>query len=89
MKKSNLIFIVGGLGLLYYFLMRKKYPNGLSENDYVKSIVYDEIYVLKNGTKRPITRNYWLTYFGDNYENVKIVDQALLIDIPNGAILDI
>ena len=24
MKKGNLIFIVGGLGLLYYFFMRKK-----------------------------------------------------------------
>jgi len=26
MKKGNLIFIVGGLGLLYYFYMRKKNP---------------------------------------------------------------
>lgn len=26
MKKGNLIFIVGGLGLLYYFFMRKKNP---------------------------------------------------------------
>ena len=27
MKKGNLIFIVGGLGLLYYFFMRKKTTN--------------------------------------------------------------
>ena len=26
MKKGNLIFIVGGLGLLYYYFMRKKNP---------------------------------------------------------------
>ena len=104
MKKGNLIFIVGGLGLLYYFFMRNKktttmlpnarivpasYPSGLSENDFVKGTFYEEVYLLKNGVKRPVTRNYWLRYYGDNYGNVKVVDQTLLVDIPNGAVLDI
>ena len=104
MKKGNLIFIVGGLGLLYYFFMRNKktttmlpnatirpasYPSGLSENDFVKGTFYEEVYLLNNGVKRPVTRNYWLRYYGDNYGNVKVVDQSLLVDIPNGAVLDI
>jgi hypothetical protein len=102
MKKGNLIFIVGGLGLLYYFFTRKKttmlpnatispasYPSGLKENDFVKGTFYEEVYLLKNGVKRPVTRNYWLRYYGDNYGNVKVVDQSLLVDIPNGAVLDI
>lgn len=104
MKKGNLIFIVGGLGLLYYYFMRNKktimlpnsksnempsYPSGLKENDFVKGTFYEEVYLLKNGTLRPVTRNYWLRYYGDNYGNVKVVDQSLLVDIPRGAVLDI
>ena len=61
----------------------------LSENDFVKGTFYEEVYLLKNGVKRPVTRNYWLRYYGDNYGNVKVVDQSLLVDIPNGAVLDI
>ena len=111
MKKGNLIFIAGGLYLLYYYFTKNKgtsllqikksnempsvvpkvisYPSGLQENDYVKGTFYEEVYNLKNGVKRPVTRNYWLRYYGDNYGNVKVVDQSLLVDIPTGPVLDI
>jgi len=119
MKKGNLIFIAGGLYLLYYFFSKNKstsllqitksnempsvvpnvvpnivpkvisYPGGLQENDYVKGTFYEEVYNLKNGVKRPVTRNYWLRYYGDNYGNVKVVDQSLLVDIPTGPVLDV
>jgi len=118
MKKGNLIFIAGGLYLLYYYFSRNKsssilqinksnempsvttttapifvpkvytYSGGLQENDYVKGTFYEEVYALKNGEKRPVTRNFWLKYYGDNYGNVKVVDQVLLIDIPTGSVLD-
>jgi len=65
------------------------YPGGLQENDYVKGTFYEEVYNLKNGVKRPVTRNYWLRYYGDNYGNVKVVDQSLLVDIPTGPVLDV
>jgi len=103
MKKRNLIFIVGGLGILYYFFMRNKnttsavttssvllrYPIGFNEGDYVKGPFYEEVYVLQNGTKRAVANRWWLRNFGDNYENVKVVNPLLLNNIPNGPILDI
>ena len=54
MKKRNLIFIVGGLGLLYYFFMRNKsasmltneikkdtYPNEIKKDTYLNEIKKD------------------------------------------------
>jgi hypothetical protein len=98
MKKQNLIYIVGGLGILLYFFMRNKnttstgaskYPMGFNEGDYVKGPFAADVYVLQNGTKRAIANRWWLANFGDNYENVKVVNPISLSQITSGPVLDI
>ena len=40
MKKGNLIFIVGGLGLLYYFFMRNKKTTTILPSDTISPASY-------------------------------------------------
>ena len=65
------------------------YPVGLNEGDFVKGPIYPEVYLLKGGQKLATTRDWWLQYFGDDYSNVKIVEQYKLIDVPTGATLSL
>jgi hypothetical protein len=62
---------------------------GFNEGDYVKGPFSDEVYALQNGTKRAVANRWWLSNFGDNYENVKVVNPLLLSQITSGPVLDI
>jgi len=100
MKKRNLIFIVGGLGLLYYFFMRNKsasmltneikkdtYPMGLKELDLVANSV--EIAQLYQGKLRPLTAAYVNKFLPNSWERTITIPDVVYREIPRGALLDI
>ena len=100
MKKANLIYIVGGLGLLYYFFMRNKsasmltneikkdtYPMGLKELDIVANSV--EIAQLYQGKLRPLTAAYVNKFLPNSWERTITIPDVVYREIPRGAVLDI
>jgi len=97
MKKGNLIFIVGGLGLLYYYFTRKKttmlppaktsYPEGLNELDFVANGV--ETAQLYQGQLRPMTAAYAQRYAPNHWAITKIIPDVVYRSIPRGSVLDI
>ena len=61
------------------------YPAGLSEGEYVKGST-DDVYLLKNGQKLPLTGHWWAFHFGGNFSNVTQVDNLLLSYVPTGEV---
>jgi hypothetical protein len=96
MKKQNLIFIVGGLGILYYFFMRKKtplpastqplakLPPGLNEGDVIKGTP-ETVYVLQNGLAHPVTER-WFVYNINDYSQVKRLDDYIVNALNKGEV---
>jgi hypothetical protein len=105
MKKGSLIFIVGGLGLLYYYFTRKKtamlpptttIKPSITRYEYPEGLF--ELDVVANGVEsaqlfkgqlRPFTAAYAQRYLPNSWPNTKIIPQIIYSSIPRGAILDI
>jgi hypothetical protein len=100
MKKGNLIFIVLGLGALYYYFNKKssvttitpvipnspKYPVGLNEGDVVKGTPED-VYVLLGGLAHPVTE-HWFVYNINDYSKVKRLDDYIINTLNKGEVLN-
>jgi len=105
MKRGNLIYIIGGLGILYYFLSRK---NNVTIPQNGDSTIVDKVYTypmglkeldliansveisqLYKGQKRPLTAAYVNTYLPNSWERTITIPDIVYQDIPTGAVLDI
>jgi hypothetical protein len=99
MRKGNLIFIVLGLGALYYYFNKNKttasntiipaspkYPVGLKEGDLVKGTPED-VYVLLNGLANPVTEK-WFVYNVNDYSKVKRLDDYIINALNKGQVLN-
>ena len=97
MKKRNLIFIVGGLGLLYFIFMRKKnttpqeiakpkaqLPPGLNEGDLIKGTP-ETVFYLQNGLAHPVTER-WFVYNVNDYSKVKRLDDYIVNALNKGVV---
>jgi len=63
------------------------YPAGLVENDYVKFGTAADVYLLHNGQKLPITKEWWDANAWDKWDTVKFLAPAVALDIPTGKVL--
>jgi hypothetical protein len=105
MKKQNLIYIVGGLGILYYFFMRNKSASMLT-NDNSTSVIKKDIYPmglkeldlvansveiaqLYQGKLRPVTAAYVNRFLPNSWERTITIPDVVYREIPRGAVLDI
>ena len=65
------------------------YPAGLKDNMFVKGVRYEEVYLLQNGQRLPVTGDWWLLHYGNDYSNINVIDDAILLSIPVGATISI
>jgi hypothetical protein len=65
------------------------YPAGLKDNMFVKGVKYEEVYLLQNGQKLPVTYDWWILHYGNDFSNVNTIDDAILLSIPVGATISI
>ena len=66
-----------------------QYPSGYVENDYVRNPSGDgTVYMLHKGQKLPITYAWWMVNAKNDWDKVKDMSAALLMDIPTGNVLD-
>jgi len=99
MRKGNLIFIVLGLGALYYYFNKNKttasstnipvspkYPVGLKEGDLVKGTPED-VYYLTKGLAHPVTEK-WFVYNINDYSKVKRLDDYIIAALNKGEVFN-
>jgi hypothetical protein len=63
------------------------YPAGLVNGDYVKFGTAADVYLLHNGQKLPITKEWWDANAWDKWDTVKFLAPAVALDIPTGKVL--
>ena len=63
------------------------YPAGLVNGDYVKFGTAADVYLLHNGQKLPITKEWWDANAWDKWDTVKLLPPAVALDIPTGKVL--
>ena len=63
------------------------YPAGLQEGDYVKFGTAADVYLLNNGKKLPITKEWWDANAWDQWGRVKFAQPVDGLNIPTGPVL--
>lgn len=76
-------------GQKYTATYKTTYPAGLKDNMWVKGVKYEEVYLLQNGQRLPVTYDWWNLHYGNDWSNVTTIDDAILLSIPVGATISI
>lgn len=65
------------------------YPYGLKEGDYVKFGTAEQVYLLVNGQKRPITWDWMMANDRLYWDKVQFLESYQAINIPDGPVLSV